>query len=53
MHNLLSLPKKGCRAKRVILERVDKQFSGGAHKAPYLYRFDAEKRQLFLAKTHF
>jgi 8-oxo-dGTP diphosphatase len=36
-----------------ILKRVDKQFSGKAHKAPYLYRFDEEKRQLFLSKTHF
>lgn len=26
-----------------ILERVEKKFSGGAHKAPYLYRFDLEK----------
>jgi hypothetical protein len=22
-----------------ILERLDKKFGGGAHKAPYLYRF--------------
>jgi hypothetical protein len=22
-----------------ILERLDKKFTGGAHKAPYLYRF--------------
>jgi 8-oxo-dGTP diphosphatase len=27
-----------------ILERLDKKFSGGAHKAPYLYRFVAEKQ---------
>lgn len=26
-----------------ILERVDKKFSGRAHKAPYLYRFDEDK----------
>jgi hypothetical protein len=28
-----------------ILERVDKKFSGRAHKAPYLYRFEVEKSQ--------
>ncbi len=28
-----------------ILERVDKKFSGKAHKAPYLYRFDVEKNK--------
>jgi len=22
-----------------ILERIEKKYSGGAHKAPYLYRF--------------
>ena len=27
-----------------ILERLDKQYSGGAHKAPYLYRFAAKKQ---------
>ena len=26
-----------------ILERVEKRFSGRAHKAPYLYRFDLSK----------
>lgn len=26
-----------------ILERLEKQYSGGAHKAPYLYRFSCEK----------
>jgi 8-oxo-dGTP diphosphatase len=26
-----------------ILERLDKQYRGGAHKAPYLYRFISEK----------
>ena len=26
-----------------ILERLEKQYSGGAHKAPYLYRFISEK----------
>lgn len=34
-----------------ILERVEKKFSGRAHKAPYLYRFDARKSEgLFLEK---
>ena len=28
-----------------ILERVDKKFSGKAHKAPYLYRFDMKKAE--------
>lgn len=28
-----------------ILERLDKQYSGGAHKAPYLYRFSADKHK--------
>lgn len=27
-----------------ILERLDKQYSGGAHKAPYLYRFASDKK---------
>jgi 8-oxo-dGTP diphosphatase len=36
-----------------ILERVEKKFSGGAHKAPYLYRFDEKKGQAFLEKKHF
>ncbi len=36
-----------------ILERVEKKFSGGAHKAPYLYRFDKKKGQAFLEKKHF
>lgn len=26
-----------------ILERLDKQYSGGAHKAPFLYRFSSDK----------
>lgn len=30
-----------------ILERVEKKFSGRAHKAPYLYRFDTKKGQGF------
>ncbi|AUD00762.1 NUDIX hydrolase [Spirosoma pollinicola] len=29
-----------------ILERLDKHYSGGAHKAPYLYRFITESQQL-------
>lgn len=28
-----------------ILERLDKKYSGGAHKAPYLYRFLSENKQ--------
>jgi ADP-ribose pyrophosphatase YjhB (NUDIX family) len=28
-----------------ILERLDKHYSGGAHKAPYLYRFITESQQ--------
>jgi 8-oxo-dGTP diphosphatase len=28
-----------------ILERLDKQYSGGAHKAPYLYRFVSANQQ--------
>jgi ADP-ribose pyrophosphatase YjhB (NUDIX family) len=31
-----------------ILERVEKKYSGGAHKAPYLYRFDQRKGEDFL-----
>ncbi len=30
-----------------ILERVDKRFSGGAHKAPYLYRFELSKEMSY------
>ena len=26
-----------------VLERLEKKFTGGAHKAPYLYRFKREK----------
>ncbi len=35
-----------------ILERVEKKFSGGSHKAPYLYRHDAAKGEAFL-KSNF
>mgnify|MGYP006148360867 CR=1 FL=1 len=28
-----------------ILERLDKKWGGGAHKAPYLYRFDSQKAE--------
>jgi ADP-ribose pyrophosphatase YjhB (NUDIX family) len=31
-----------------ILERVEKKISGGAHKAPYVYRFDQRKGANFL-----
>ncbi|MBV6443195.1 MAG: NUDIX domain-containing protein [Haliscomenobacteraceae bacterium CHB4] len=35
-----------------ILERVEKKFSGRAHKAPYLYRFKEQKEErLFLEKV--
>lgn len=30
-----------------ILERVEKRFSGRAHKAPYLYRFDLSKAEAY------
>lgn len=33
-----------------ILIRLEKQLSGGAHKAPYLYRFDIEKYRNFIEK---
>ena len=29
-----------------ILERIEKKFSGGAHKAPYLYRFKTQKSDI-------
>ena len=35
-----------------ILERIDKKYSGGSHKAPYLYRLDPAKGEAFL-KTNF
>lgn len=28
-----------------ILERVDKKWTGGAHKAPYLYRFKKQSEE--------
>lgn len=31
-----------------IVDRIDKKFSGGAHKAPYLYRLNTERATLFL-----
>ena len=31
-----------------ILERVEKKYSGGSHKAPYLYRLDVAKGEAFL-----
>jgi len=34
-----------------ILERVDKKWTGGAHKAPYLYRFDPERATAFLNRV--
>ncbi len=35
-----------------VLERVEKKFSGGSHKAPYIYRLDDAKVEAFL-KTNF
>lgn len=35
-----------------ILERVEKRFSGRAHKAPYLYRFDVSKREDSFQEQH-
>ena len=34
-----------------ILERLEKKWTGGAHKAPYLYRFRQNKEVLELAKS--
>ena len=36
-----------------ILERLEKQYNGGAHKAPYLYRFDVKKGEAFLKGNAF
>lgn len=36
-----------------ILERIEKKYSGGAHKAPYLYRFDEKKGEAFLKGKEF
>ncbi len=36
--------------KLAILERLDKQLTGGAHKAPFLYKFNKEKYQKLTAK---
>jgi hypothetical protein len=33
-----------------ILERLDKKWTGGAHKAPYLYRFRQPEAQLVLSQ---
>jgi 8-oxo-dGTP diphosphatase len=34
-----------------ILERIEKKYSGGAHKAPYLYRLDIKKAEAFLSSA--
>jgi hypothetical protein len=34
-----------------ILERIEKKYSGGAHKAPYLYRLDRKKAEAFLSSA--
>jgi hypothetical protein len=34
-----------------ILERIEKKYTGGAHKAPYLYRLDKKKAEAFLTSA--
>ena len=34
-----------------ILERVEKKYTGGSHKAPYLYRLDVTKSEHFLQEN--
>ena len=34
-----------------ILERIEKKYTGGAHKAPYLYRLDRKKAEAFLTSA--
>lgn len=34
-----------------ILERIEKKYSGGAHRAPYLYRLELKKAEAFLSST--
>lgn len=34
-----------------ILERIEKKYTGGAHKAPYLYRLDKKKAEAFLSSS--
>lgn len=34
-----------------ILERIEKKYTGGAHKAPYLYRLDKKKAEAFLSSA--
>ena len=34
-----------------ILERIEKKYTGGAHKAPYLYRLDRKKAEAFLSSA--
>jgi hypothetical protein len=35
-----------------ILERLEKKWTGGAHKAPYLYRFKQSREQILLNPQH-
>jgi hypothetical protein len=34
-----------------ILERIEKKYTGGAHKAPYLYRLDKKKAEAFMSSA--
>ena len=34
-----------------ILERIEKKYTGGAHKAPYLYRLVKKKAEAFLSSA--
>ena len=34
-----------------ILERIEKKYTGGAHKAPYLYRLDRKKAEAFVTSA--
>ncbi|MDF5690449.1 NUDIX hydrolase [Aquirufa aurantiipilula] len=36
-----------------ILVRLEKRYLGGAHKAPYLYRFDAKKAKVYLSQVEY
>ncbi|MHA8057857.1 NUDIX hydrolase [Aquirufa nivalisilvae] len=36
-----------------ILVRLEKRYLGGAHKAPYLYRFDEKKAKAYLSESDF
>jgi ADP-ribose pyrophosphatase YjhB (NUDIX family) len=34
-----------------ILDRIEKKYTGGAHKAPYLYRLDKKKAEAFMSSA--